>query len=171
MPPGVEVPMPTLVDPSFCRTTNEGEDVPSSPITKSGVWALVVPCIASMETRPYGVDDPNPESPPYGFKSRLPVPPRAMTWSPVAPANGPENVDVPAPLTVTRFAMSRDVVDAMGNVEISVVDVARKVAARTAPPNNASPDAAKEAPGVPVPMPTYVPPSLFRITKKGVDVL
>ena len=110
-----------------------------------------------METRPYGVDDPNPESPPYGFKSRLPVPPRAMTWSPVAPANGPENVDVPAPFTVMRFATSRFVVDAFGKILMSAVDVEIKIddliesSAVKTPPIRAEPLLTEKAvPGVEV---------------------
>ena len=79
----------------------------------------------------------------------------------------PVIVDVPAPLTVIRFETSNDVVDATGNVLMSVAEVEMCELARTEPVNDPAPVTPRAVPGVVVPIPVLVDPSFMRMTKAG----
>jgi hypothetical protein len=75
-----------------------------------------------------------------------------VTWRPEAVERSPEEmgpvkVEVPAPETVRRSATEKEVDDAIGNVDVSVVEVARKVEALTVPAKTAAPVTPKVAPG------------------------
>lgn len=79
----------------------------------------------------------------------------------------PEKVEVPAPATVILSPTENEVVDATGNVLMSVAEVEMCELARTEPVNDPAPVTPRAVPGVVVPIPVLVDPSFMRMTKAG----